>query len=284
MSRRSGFMKIQVFLKIQKKSGEMHAGWRLRHSHNAIEGRMVRAGAPVNAPAPGRGAGVERRSGGWRPETAEREVAIAAVDVVADVVPAEIPGGHAGGAGAGEGIEDEVAFEAEEIDEAFRELDREGGWMSGLPGRFGGNLPDREGVAHELLLRDGALSATRPLELSLRIDQDVFVNVAQRRVVRRTERTPRARAVRPARLFPDDLAALEKAEPVHEARDVRRERDVRAAADVGKIDAGAPARLEDAVRLPKDAPEKLQVILERKVVVVLLPDVVRRGGDHEGDG
>ena len=156
------------------------------------------------------------------------------------------------------------------------------------------DVPHVERGRHELVGVDRVLrrqaaplaigAAQRAVEAALARDDDALGRVAQHRIRRAAERSPRAAAGRAFALAPHDLAAQQEAELVLEdADDVGGEAAVGLAAEVGDVHRDAPARLELARALGEHVGEQLEVLDVRarhavalELLFVLLAREVRR--------
>ena len=232
---------------------------------------------------------------------AERVAHVLGVGVVADEVAAGAHGRDGRGTGTHERIEHEVALVRVQIDEPQRQFDRERRGMVDAPRALGRHLPHVRGAVHELLARErrqerqvvflalrGRQCAVEP---TLARDHDPFGEVAQHRVGRLLERTPRARTRRTARLLPDHFAAQQQLEvALEDGDDVGGQRSVRAPTEVGDVHRDAAARFELLDTLGEHRAQHVEVlqvggrylaVSER--FLVLLAREVRRRGDDEGD-
>ncbi len=196
---------------------------------------------------------------------------IVLVGVVAEVVAARPHSRHRRGARADEGIEHDVALVGVEVDEALRQLHREGRGVPDLGRPLGCQLPHVERGRHELVGRGGGAMGQafalprllRPgaVEATLAGDDHPLGEVAQGGIARLLVRAPGAAAARTTCLLPDDLASQEQPEAVlQDGDDVGGERPVGLAAEVGHVDSDASSRFEDADALGEDGFEHLQVL------------------------
>ena len=166
---------------------------------------------------------------------------------------------------------------------------------------LGRDVPDVERGGHELVGFDvvdrrqsGALSfgaALGPVEPTLARDDDAFGGVAEHRVGRAAERTPRAVARRALTLAPNDFAAQQQVQTILQDRhDVGGQAAVRLATEVRDVDCDTTAGFELVCTLGEDVGEELQVLGVRRgytfafeLLFVLLARVVGRRRDDERD-
>ena len=114
-------------------------------------------------------------------------------------------------------------------------------------------------------------------------DQEVFVHIPERGVGRRAPGAPGGRGGGAGGFVPNDFAAHQETLGQHVPDDKGMEGNIRFAPQVGDVDAGPAAGRQHPVDLPPDPAQKLQVIFQGGVLVVFLPDIIRRRGHHQVD-
>ncbi len=221
------------------------------------------------------------------------------VGLVAQVVATRAHRGHRRRAHAHERVEHQVAPPGVELDEALRQLDREGGGMPHPGGALGRQLPHVQRGLHELVGRGGRLvrqprgrprgAVDGPVEPPLGRHHHPLGQVAQHRVGGAAERPPGAVAPRAPGLAPHHLAPQQQAQPVLEDADhVGRQRPVRLAPQVGDVDRDAAPRLQLGHALGEDVGQQVEVLVVRRgdalppqlLLVLLAGEIGRRGDDQ----
>ncbi len=136
---------------------------------------------------------------------------------------------------------------------------------------LGRDVPHVEGERHEILGHEGVLVGqafggallhrSGPVEATLARDDHPLGDVAQYRIRRAAERSPRARAGGAFALLPDHLTTEQEAEVVLEDADhVGREAAIRLAAEVRDVDRDPAAGLERSDAFGEHIAKQLQVL------------------------